>query len=107
MHFLCLAVLLLSQLSYVSSSSEDLGEDDSGQTISTVVQCGYGKFQHSILVLYRAQIQQAANTGGEKVQMSPFRTFYQTHTVGLEELGISLRVFCSLTTETGHISLVV
>lgn len=48
--------------SYISSSSEDLGEDHSGQTVSAVVQCGYSKFQHSILVLHRAQIQQAANT---------------------------------------------
>lgn len=47
---------------YISSSSEDLGEDHSGQAVSTVVQCGYSKFQHSILALHRAQIQQAATT---------------------------------------------
>lgn len=56
--------LLLLKLSYISSSSEDLGEDHSGQTISAVVQCGYSEFQHSILVLHRAQIQQAAETQG-------------------------------------------
>lgn len=46
--------------SYISSSSEDLGQDHSGQTISAVVQCGYSKLQHGILILHRAQIQQAA-----------------------------------------------
>lgn len=48
--------------SYISSSSEDLGEDHSGQTVSAVVQRGYSKLQHGILVLHRAQIQQAAET---------------------------------------------
>lgn len=48
--------------SYVSGSSEDLGQDHSGQTVSAVVQSGYSKFQHSVLVLYRTQVQQAANT---------------------------------------------
>lgn len=47
-------------VSYISSSSEDLGEDHSSQTISAVVQCGDSKLQHGILVLHRAQIQQAA-----------------------------------------------
>lgn len=47
---------------YVSGSGEDLGEDDSGQTVSAVIQSCYGKLQDSILVLYGAKIQQAANT---------------------------------------------
>lgn len=49
-------------VSYISSSSEDLGEDHSGQAVSAVVQCGYSELQHGILVLHRAQIQQAAET---------------------------------------------
>lgn len=46
-------------VSYISSSSEDLGKDHSSQSISAIVQCGYNKFKHSILVFQRAQIQQA------------------------------------------------
>jgi len=64
--YVCVAVecddLLSSWLSYISSRSEALGEDHSGQTVSAVVQCGYSEFQHRILVLHRAQTQQAAKT---------------------------------------------
>lgn len=45
---------------YISSCSEDLGEDHPGQTVPTVVECGDGQLQHRVLVLYRAQVQQAA-----------------------------------------------
>lgn len=63
--------------SYVSSCSEDLREDHSGQTVSAVVQCGYGEFQHSVLVLYGAQIQQAANT---KMQANYIYCQHASHT---------------------------
>lgn len=46
-------------LSYISSSSEDLGKDHSGEPVSAIVQCGYNKLKHSVLVLQRAQIEQA------------------------------------------------
>lgn len=49
-------------ISYISSSSEDLGEDHPGQTVSTVVQCGDSQLQHGVLVLHRTQVQQAAKT---------------------------------------------
>lgn len=47
-------------MTYISSGSEDLGEDHPGQTVPTVIQCGDGQLQHRVLVLYRAQVQQAA-----------------------------------------------
>lgn len=61
-HISMTVCLVFLWLTHISSSSEDLGEDHSGQTVSAVVQCGYSEFQHSILVLHRAEIQQAANT---------------------------------------------
>lgn len=47
-------------VSYISSSSEDLGEDHPGEAVSAIVQCGYNKLKHSVLVLQGAQIEQAA-----------------------------------------------
>lgn len=47
------------QVTYISSSSEDLGKDHSGEPVSAIVQCGYNKFKHGVLVLQRAQIEQA------------------------------------------------
>ncbi len=49
-----LYILLFVAESYISSSSEDLGENHSGETVSAVVQRGYSKFQHSVLVLHGA-----------------------------------------------------
>lgn len=49
-------------LSYVSGSSEDLGEDDSCQTVTTVIQCGSDQLQKMVLVLQSTQVQQATKT---------------------------------------------
>lgn len=99
---------------YISSSSEDLGEDHSGQTVSAVVQCGYSKFQHSILVLHRAQIQQAAKTKNV-YKKKRIQTDNWVFTVSLIKCVLPSKdtkcvweepwgCFYTLTTETGHIS---
>ncbi len=49
-------------VSYISGSSEDLGEDDSCQAIPAVVQCGNNQLQKMVLVLQGAQVQQAVKT---------------------------------------------
>lgn len=59
---------------YISGGGEDLGEDDPGQAVPAVIQSCHGELQHSILVLYGAQIQQAADIAtteaGEKLSLN-------------------------------------
>ncbi len=69
-----LYTLLFVAGSYISSSSEDLGENHSGETVSAVVQCGYSKLQHSVLVLHGTQIQQAADTENRELLVENNKT---------------------------------
>lgn len=89
---------------YISGGGEDLREDDPGQAVSAVVQSCYGKLQHSILVLYGAQIQQAADIAttetGEKLSLNQLIFIKRTNILRLHWNDL-----CSLTTGTGHISL--
>lgn len=45
--------------SYVSGSGEDLGQDDPGQPITAVVQCGHSELQGVVLILQCTDAQQA------------------------------------------------
>lgn len=53
-----------SCVSYISGSSEDFGENDSSQAISTVIKCGHCELQQMVLILQSTQIQQAGGMNG-------------------------------------------
>lgn len=45
-------------VSYVRGRGQDLGQDDPGQAVPTVVQRGHGQLQQVVLVLQGAEVQQ-------------------------------------------------